>query len=108
MTTPFIALLAALLLPTGGGGVREVKGVTYSQGKDADPQRHTLDLYLPREEKGFPVLLFAHGGGWKSGSKDEFAFLGRALARDGIGVVTVNYRLYPQVNFPANVEDVAR
>ncbi len=92
----------------GKGEVRVVRDVAYAEGKDADPVRHRLDLYLPRGKKGFPVLLFAHGGGWKNGRKEQFEFLGKALAGHGIGVVTVNYRLYPQVKFPANVEDVAR
>src|SRR5262249_16983924 len=75
---------------------------------NADPDKHKLDLYLPKGHKGFPVLLFAHGGGWKNGDKQEFEFLGKALAKNGIGVVCINYRLYPQVRFPANVEDAAR
>jgi acetyl esterase/lipase len=88
--------------------VEVFKDIAYVEGKEADPERHKLDVYLPRGRKDFPVLLFVHGGGWKNGNKKEFEFLGRALAADGIGVVTVNYRLYPKVRFPANVEDVAR
>jgi acetyl esterase/lipase len=94
--------------PARDHDVQVVKNVAYVEGPDADPQRHRLDLYLPRGQKDFPTLLFAHGGGWKNGNKGEFEFLGRALAQDGVAAVTVNYRLYPQVKFPANVEDVAR
>jgi len=88
--------------------VEVVKNIAYVEGKDADAVRHRLDLYLPKGQKDFPILLFAHGGGWKSGNKELFEFLGQALAKHGVGVVTVNYRLYPDVKFPANVEDVAR
>jgi acetyl esterase/lipase len=88
--------------------VEVVRNVAYHEGKGADPKRHQLDLYLPKGKKGFPVLLFAHGGGWKNGDKEEFACLGRALARHGVGVACINYRLYPQIRFPANVQDVAR
>jgi acetyl esterase/lipase len=87
----------------------EVKrDIPYVEGSDADPVRHRLDVYWPKGKKHFPVLLFVHGGGWKSGDKGQFAFLGRALAGDGVGVVVTNYRLHPRVKFPANVEDVAR
>jgi acetyl esterase/lipase len=88
--------------------IATVKNVPYREGKDADPVRHCLDLYLPKGKKDFPVLLFLHGGGWKNGKKEDFQFLGETLAGHGIGVVAANYRLYPQVKFPANIEDVAR
>lgn len=94
--------------PAGGFEVEVVKGIAYVGGKDADPVRHTLDLYHPKDKKDYPVLVWVHGGGWKNGNKEQFEFLGKALAGEGVGVVTVNYRLHPQVQFPANVEDVAR
>jgi acetyl esterase/lipase len=84
------------------------KNIAYVEGKDADPVRHRLDVYVPKGQKDFPVLLFAHGGGWKNGKKDEFEFLGKTLAKHGVGVVTINYRLFPDVKFPSNVQDVAR
>ncbi len=94
---------------TGGNfEVEAIKDVAYYEGENADPDKHKLDLYVPKGQKGFPVLLFAHGGGWKNGDKKEFEFLGKALAENGIGVLCINYRLYPQVRFPANVENVAK
>jgi acetyl esterase/lipase len=87
--------------------VEVIKNVPYVE-KDADPVRHRLDIFTPKGKKDIPVLLFAHGGGWKNGKKDEFEFLGKTLAKHGVGVVTINYRLFPDVKFPANVEDVAR
>jgi acetyl esterase/lipase len=112
-TCPSLLLLGFLAgaspeRPEGSSEVEVFKGVAYREGKDADPDKHRLDLYLPKGRKDFPVLVFAHGGGWKNGDRAEFAFLGRALAANGIAVASVNYRLYPQVKFPRNVEDVAR
>ena len=57
--------------------VEVIKDVAYYDGKDADPVRHKLDLYLPKGKKDFPVLMFVHGGTWKSGKKDPYAPLGR-------------------------------
>jgi acetyl esterase/lipase len=88
--------------------VEVIRDVAYCDGEEADRERHRLDLYLPKGVKNFPVLFFVHGGGWKNGDKAEFEFLGRALCQHGIGVVSVNYRLFPRVKFPANLEDVAR
>jgi acetyl esterase/lipase len=120
--TPLLALLAALLLVSGAragegkngikvGGNYEVevtKNVAYYDGKDADEVRHKLDLYLPKGQKDYPVLLFIHGGGWTKGSKDTAGKFGRTLAKNGIGVVSANYRLSPKVQHPAHIEDVAR
>src|SRR5262245_52775540 len=95
----FLVLLASLLSPaTPGAGVADnfevVKDLIYFEGQDPDPERHRLDLYLPKGKKGFAVLVFAHGGGWKNGDKGQFAFLGETLAGHGVGVASVNYRLH--------------
>jgi acetyl esterase/lipase len=92
----------------GNHEVKVIRDVAYFTGKEADPVRHKLDLYLPADAKGYPVLLFVHGGGWTKGSKDGFAKHGRLFARNGIAFVAVNYRLSPQVMHPGHAEDVAR
>jgi acetyl esterase/lipase len=88
--------------------VETITDIAYYDGKDADPVRHKLDLYLPRGVKDFPVLMFVHGGYWKSGRKDEYRPLGELYARNGIGTVIINYRLSPKVKHPAHIQDVAR
>jgi acetyl esterase/lipase len=88
--------------------VETVKDVIYHDGKDADPAKHTLDLYLPRGEKGFPVLFFVHGGTWKSGDRKQYPKLGEAYAARGVGMAVINYRLTPKVQHPAHIQDVAR
>jgi acetyl esterase/lipase len=117
-----VLLLAALPLPsvrgaedkkeapvTGGKCAVEIsRDVAYHEAKDADPVRHKLDLYLPKGRAKFPVLLFVHGGAWRSGSKQLYGPLGRLLAQNGIGAVIINYRLSPKVKHPAHIEDVAR
>ena len=44
--------------------------VAYRTGPGADPVRHTLDFYAPKGGRGFPVMLFVHGGRWASGDKN--------------------------------------
>jgi acetyl esterase/lipase len=87
--------------------VEKHANVAYRVGPTADPVRHRLDVYVPKGQKGFPVLLFVHGGSWKSGNKNLYAALGHAFAKAGIGVVVTNYRLSPKVRHPAHAEDVA-
>jgi acetyl esterase/lipase len=90
-----------------GAPVEVVKDIAYSSAKDADADRHKLDLYLPRGKKDFPVLVFVHGGGWTKGDRKSFAKQGETFARAGVGVASVGYRLSPAVQHPAHVQDVA-
>src|SRR5262249_59859940 len=50
-------------------------------------------LYLPPSQTSFPVVFLAYGGQFRNGDKARLAYLARTLAREGLGVVTVNYRL---------------
>ncbi|MFF1379464.1 carboxylesterase/lipase family protein [Streptomyces sp. NPDC058308] len=54
----------------------------------------TVDVRTPaadRERR--PVMIFIHGGGFVTGSTRATLYDGRAFARDGVVLVTVNYRL---------------
>lgn len=71
-----------------------------------DP-KHVLDLYAPRRSTGpLPLLVFVHGGGWDSGDRREYSFVGRALAALGFLVACADYRVFPEVVFPAFVDDL--
>ena len=72
-----------------------------------DP-RQRLDIYSPRQAVGRPVVVFWYGGSWVKGRKSEYRFVGTTLAERGIVTVIADYRLYPQVHFPAFDEDGAR
>jgi arylformamidase len=94
---------------TGGPfEVKTVKDVTYCEGKDEDKAKHKLDLYLPKDQKDFPVLFFVHGGSWRTGNKGMYTAVGNSFAGAGIGTVVINYRLSPKVQHPAHIEDVAK
>jgi acetyl esterase/lipase len=72
-----------------------------------DP-RQRLDLYLPPTPlPGHPVLLFFYGGSWQRGERAEYRFVGEALASHGILTAVADYRLYPQVRYPAFLQDSA-
>lgn len=74
-----------------------------------DGPRGRLDLYAPRRRGGepLPIIVFFYGGSWNSGTKDGYAFAGRALAARGFLVAIPDYRLVPEVRFPAFLEDAA-
>jgi acetyl esterase/lipase len=73
-----------------------------------DLPREKLDIYRPVEAAGLPVVVFIYGGSWRSGSKAMYPFVAATMARAGAIVVVPDYRLYPQVTYPAFLEDCAR
>ena len=73
----------------------------------ADGPRHTLDIYAPRQTRPAPVVMFFYGGGWETGEKAWYRYVGAALASRGVLVMIPDYRLYPEVKFPAFIDDAA-
>jgi len=70
--------------------------------------RHRLDVYAPEGGAGgWPVLVFFYGGAWNSGRRRDYAWAARALAAQGFLVVAPDYRLHPEVVYPAFLEDAA-
>ena len=90
------------LVPGDGGVAKVGEGLPF--GADA---RQRLDVYAPRRAADLPVIVFFYGGSWASGSRGDYGFAARALAAQGFVVVVPDYRLVPQVRFPAFVEDGA-
>lgn len=72
-------------------------------------ERGKLDLYIPDEgPHPLPVVLFFYGGSWQWGAKEDYKFLGQALASKGYLVAIADYRVYPEVSYPAFLDDSAR
>ncbi|MFZ2030211.1 MAG: alpha/beta hydrolase [Vitreimonas sp.] len=102
--TPSLGTFDALT-PKDGGARRVVHDAVCGP----DP-RNRLDVYAPNGTvagANLPVIVFCYGGSWASGEKDDYQFLGQALASRGFVVVIPNYRLLPSAHFPAFVEDCA-
>lgn len=69
-----------------------------------------LDIFRPAGRTDCPVMIMIHGGAWQIGDKSHPS-VGCEKAdffnRQGFVLVTINYRLSPQVVHPAHVTDVA-
>lgn len=70
----------------------------------------TLDVFLPASSApagvkakghGAPVVVFIHGGYWRSLDKSDHSFIAPALTAAGACVVVPNYDLCPAVTIPA-------
>ena len=84
-------------------GYRVVSDLAYGPGP-----RQKLDVYIPdNAPASLPTVLFLYGGGWTSGSKADYLFVGEAFASRGYAVVIADYRLYPEIRYPAFLDDSA-
>lgn len=90
------------VMPKDGGTVLAVRGAAFG----SDP-RQRVDVYRPKTVSAAPrpIIVFFYGGSWNSGTKSGYAFVGRALAARGVVVAIPDYRLVPQVHYPAFLED---
>lgn len=63
-----------------------------------------LDLYVPQGKARPALIVWVHGGAWRSGSRSNMP-LGK-LVEDGYAVASVDYRLSTEAKFPAQVHDL--
>ena len=78
-------------------GLRSTLDVPYGPGA-----AQTLDVF-PAQQRGAPVLVFIHGGYWRSLDKSDHSFLAPALVASGATLVVPNYSLCPA----ASIETIA-
>lgn len=92
-------------LPAHYGTATVIRDVLYSSESWAK-----ADIYIPRDAylKPRDVVVFYYGGRWESGKKEDYGFVGAALARNNIITVIPDYRKYPDVRFPDFVNDAAK
>ncbi|MEU4204391.1 carboxylesterase family protein [Streptomyces sp. NPDC026294] len=65
-------------------------GAGWSRGEDY----LTVTVRTPQDASGgLPVMVFVHGGGFVAGSTRSALYDGAGFARDGVVLVTLNYRL---------------
>lgn len=75
-----------------------------------DPQQR-LDVYLPAQAKGAPIIVMVHGGAWMIGDKGASAFVSNKVAHwlpKGYILVSSNYRMSRQPNPLDQADDIAR
>jgi acetyl esterase/lipase len=98
-------LLTAANVPAMFAHVKRTANVGFGPGA-----RDLLDIYQPATPGAgpLPVIIFWHGGGWVDGKKGFYRFVGAALAQLGYVTILPNYRVYPEVRFPAFLDDAAR
>jgi acetyl esterase/lipase len=82
---------------------------TLTDVKYGPHERNVLDLWRAESDEPAPLVVFIHGGGFHRGSKEQIPLpVVTGLLSRGISVMAINYRLSPEVSFPAHYMDCAR
>ncbi|MGJ7487929.1 alpha/beta hydrolase [Variovorax sp. LT2P21] len=101
-----LALAAIAAFAAAPTDVRRLDDLPY--GTDA---RQRMDVFLPAAPRGAPILLMVHGGAWMVGDKSMSRVVDAKVAHwvgeRGYVVVSINYRMVPQVDVMTQARDVA-
>jgi acetyl esterase/lipase len=94
------------IVPQDRGAVAAERGSAYG-----GHPRQRVDVYRPRTwragQKPLPIIVFLYGGSWQEGERGGYGFAARGFADAGFMVAVPDYRLVPEVRFPAFLEDAA-
>jgi acetyl esterase/lipase len=83
-------------------GVEEVRDVVFGTG-GGRPLKLNILRPKPQPADPMPVLVWVHGGAWRSGSKEGHMTL--PFAQRGYFTASIEYRLSQEAKFPAQIED---
>jgi len=104
-------IISVLFVGLIGFSIRTVAGGTNQWELQRDIQYAevgdsslTLDLYLPRAKVREPLIVWVHGGAWRSGSKKSMPLT--QLVDEGYPIASLDYRLSTQARFPAQAHDI--
>jgi arylformamidase len=105
LRTTSLAIALLLTWQWSCAGVRLMRDVPY--GEDG---RQRMDVYLPRQASGAPVIFMVHGGAWRLGDKGARAVVENKVAHwvgKGFIFISANYRLLPGTAPVEQAQDIA-
>lgn len=83
--------------------MKKIKDISYCE---LDPAQ-MLDIYLP-DGQASAAFVYFHGGGLTSGDKGSAEIFAPYLTERGIAVISANYRMYPNAEYPDFIYDAAQ
>ncbi|MCF6175846.1 MAG: alpha/beta hydrolase fold domain-containing protein [Victivallaceae bacterium] len=83
-------LLAAKRMPKVPKGTEVYSNIVYA---NIDGKALKLDIYVPQNSTASPLLIWIHGGGWKTGSKEHVNRAFISLTQHGFAVASIDYSL---------------
>jgi acetyl esterase/lipase len=93
-------LLLLALTACSARAAQSIAGLAYVEGGRAD---QVLDLHLPALPAPAPLVVYVHGGAWRSGNRSAYPAF---LVERGFAVASLEFRSTEVAPFPANVHDI--
>jgi acetyl esterase/lipase len=81
----------------------DVEDVTYLTHGD---KAYLARLYRPKGAGPFPVMIDLHGGAWCNQDRTNDKVICEALARTGVLVVALDFRMPPDAAYPGSIADI--
>jgi len=63
-------------------------------------------IYKPRGQGPFPLIVDVHGGAWCNKDRTSDAGTDEPLAKSGVVVVSLDFRMPPEAGYPASLADI--
>src|SRR5919197_795709 len=63
-------------------------------------------LFKPRGSGPFPLVVELHGGAWCRGDRLNDTVINEPLAKSGVVVAALDFRMPPEASYPASVVDI--
>ena len=68
--------------------------------------RNRLDVFYPEQDQGSPLVVFIHGGYWRSFDKSVFSHMAAGANAHGLMVAVPSYTLCPEVSVVEIIEEL--
>jgi len=80
--------------------------------RDAEYLRHgdrplLARMFVPRGDGPFPMIVELHGGAWCRGDRLNDTIMNEPLARSGVVVAALDFRMPPEAAYPASLVDIS-
>ncbi|MRX38537.1 alpha/beta hydrolase fold domain-containing protein [Flavobacterium sp. LC2016-23] len=98
-TYPFITVARSEKNPN----VNRLNDVVYDRKKS---RALHFDAFLNKNKKLNPAVILIHGGGWRSGNKNQMHELAQEIASKGYSCFAIEYRLSTEAKYPEGIYDV--
>ena len=89
----------------GAAAFRESARAEFDIQYGAHP-RNVLDLFHPEKDAGGSVVVFIHGGYWRSFDKSVFSHMAAGATAHGLTVAVPSYSLCPEVTIPDIIDEL--
>lgn len=82
---------------------KQIESIIYY--KDKNRALH-LDAFFNKNKKNSPGVIMIHGGGWRSGNKNQMKVLAQEITAKGYSCFAIEYRLSLEAKYPQAIYDV--